>query len=219
MERRGNRFTIYAGKPGEELTPSGPQTVELKDPVYVGIGVCSHDANVLETAVFSNVQIQQQRPPAAAQRYRSKVTIYDFAARTSRTVYQADQVVEAPNWSRDGKFLLVNTGGNLYRLPVAGPAELHQIKLGDGSYRCNNDHDFSFDGKMLAFSASTPSSRGSQVFVAQADGIEREAADPGLAQLLPWMVSRRPVAGLRRPARRQVSNCSASRWTAAPNSA
>ena len=170
LERRGNRFTVYAGKPGEELSPSGPQTVELKDPVYVGIGVCSHDANVLETAVFSNVQIQQARPPAAVQRYRSKVTIYDFAARSSRTVYQADQVVEAPNWSRDGKFLLVNTGGNLYRLPVTGPAELQQISLGDGSYRCNNDHDFSFDGKMLGFSASTPSSRGSQVFVAHADG-------------------------------------------------
>jgi hypothetical protein len=57
IERRGNQFTMYAGKPGEPLTASAPTTVVLKDPVYVGIGVCSHDANILETAVFSNLQI------------------------------------------------------------------------------------------------------------------------------------------------------------------
>ena len=179
LVRRGNSFTVYAGSPGGELAPSGPQTVELKDPVYVGIGVCSHDANVLETAVFSNVQVQQQpRPQAAAQRYRSKITIFDMATRANRTVYQADQVIEAPNWSRDGKFLLVNTNGNLYRLPVSGPAELQQINLGEGGYRCNNDHDFSFDGKMLAFSASSASSRVSQVFVAQADGANVKLLTP-----------------------------------------
>ena len=57
IERQGNQFRIYAGKPGEELRPDGPATVVLQDPVYVGMGVCSHDANVLETAAFSNVQI------------------------------------------------------------------------------------------------------------------------------------------------------------------
>jgi len=58
IERHGNEFTMYAGKPGEELLATGPATVVLEDPVYVGIGVCSHDANVLETAVFSNVKIE-----------------------------------------------------------------------------------------------------------------------------------------------------------------
>jgi len=58
IERRGNEFKMYAGKPGEELTGSGPVTVTLQDPVYIGLGVCSHDANVLETAIFSNVRIE-----------------------------------------------------------------------------------------------------------------------------------------------------------------
>lgn len=173
IERRGNRFTIFAGAPGGEMTASGPQVVELADPVYVGIGVCSHDANILETAVFSNLRIepaQQAGPPP--QRYRSKIVVYDLAAKTNTTVYQEDVVIEAPNWSHDGKFLLVNTGGNLYRLPLSagiqGP-KLEKIELG-GDYRCNNDKAFSWDGKMLAFSASTASSRGSQVFLANADG-------------------------------------------------
>jgi regulation of enolase protein 1 (concanavalin A-like superfamily) len=58
IARRGNQFTMYAAKEGEELAPTGPATVVLQDPVYVGIGVCSHDANVLETAIFSNVRIE-----------------------------------------------------------------------------------------------------------------------------------------------------------------
>jgi Tol biopolymer transport system component len=109
---------------------------------------------------------------AARPRYRSKITIHDVAARTDATVYEADGVIEAPNWSRDGRHLLVNTGGNLYRLPVYPGAErrLEKIDLGEGGYRCNNDHDWSPDGKRLAFSASSPSSRQSQVYVANADG-------------------------------------------------
>jgi TolB protein len=64
LERHGNEFTMYAGKPGDDLTPAGPATVVLEDPVYVGIGVCSHDANVLETAIFSNVRIENPSAPA-----------------------------------------------------------------------------------------------------------------------------------------------------------
>lgn len=57
--RQGSRYTMYSGKPGEELKPSGPvEYVGLKDPVYVGLGVCSHVATTLETAVFSNVKIE-----------------------------------------------------------------------------------------------------------------------------------------------------------------
>uniref|UniRef100_Q01PG9 Periplasmic component of the Tol biopolymer transport system-like protein n=1 Tax=Solibacter usitatus (strain Ellin6076) TaxID=234267 RepID=Q01PG9_SOLUE len=172
IERRGSRITAFAGKAGEELAAIGTQTLALTDPVYAGLGVSSHDVNVLETAVFSNVTLEQRGPAAPQQRYRSKVTIYDMATKATRVVYQADQVVEAPNWTRDGKFLMINTGGSLYRIPVnpAGETKAEKIELGDGGYRCNNDHDFSRDGKLLAFSASTPASRQSQVWLANSDG-------------------------------------------------
>jgi hypothetical protein len=166
IERRGSTFTVYAGKPGAELVAAAPRTVALTDPVYVGLGVCSHDANVLETAVFSNVTVQTPAP-----RYRSTITIYDLTTRTNRTVYAADQVIEAPNWSRDGKYLLVNTNGSLYRLPLAvADPKLEKLEMGDGGWRCNNDHDFTRDGKLLAFSASSPNSRQSQVWLAGGDG-------------------------------------------------
>ncbi len=63
VERKGSRFTMYAGKPDEELKMVGPvEYVGLTDPVYVGLGVCSHVATTLETAIFSNVKIEELKP-------------------------------------------------------------------------------------------------------------------------------------------------------------
>jgi len=57
--REGSRFTMYAGKPGGHLTELGPvEYVRIKDPAYVGLGVSSHVATRLETAVFSNVELE-----------------------------------------------------------------------------------------------------------------------------------------------------------------
>ena len=184
IERRGNFFRALTFGPGRDSSAAAPQEVNLPASVYVGLGVCSHDAGVLETAVFTHVDFvhhggmmitaqgdsQQPHPPAS--HFRSKITIYDLATRSTRVVYQADQVIEAPNWSRDGKFLLINTEGHLYRLPLqsAGEPKPEQIDLGPGGYMCNNDHDLSRDGNWLAFSASSPSSPPSQVYLARADG-------------------------------------------------
>jgi TolB protein len=65
IDRHGDRFQIFAGDPSGPLEAAGPAVVVLTDPVYVGLAVCSHDANVVETAVFSNVSIQA-RPRQAS---------------------------------------------------------------------------------------------------------------------------------------------------------
>ena len=61
IERRGNQFTAFAGEPGQTLVPVSPVTVVMKDPVYVGIGACAHNANAVEQAIFSNVSLEQSR--------------------------------------------------------------------------------------------------------------------------------------------------------------
>lgn len=61
IERRGNRFTAFAGEPGGALVAGSPVTVVMQDPVYLGIGVCAHDANAVEQAIFSNVSLEQPR--------------------------------------------------------------------------------------------------------------------------------------------------------------
>jgi TolB protein len=58
LEKKESRFTMYAGKPGEELKPIGPvEFIELDGEFYVGLGVCSHVATTVETAIFSNVTL------------------------------------------------------------------------------------------------------------------------------------------------------------------
>src|SRR5260370_1718305 len=140
---------MYAGKRGEELQATWPASVALKDPVYVGLGVCSHNANVLETAVFTNVKVEALSA-AARPRYGSKVSIYDLKTKSAKVVYQSDEAFEAPNWSRDGKYLLSNSRGRLYRIPLDGAAP--QPRNLDTNLRAKNDDYFSPAGKLIASS-------------------------------------------------------------------
>jgi Tol biopolymer transport system component len=102
---------------------------------------------------------------------RSAISIYDLQNKSVSVIYTADKLWEAPNWSPDGKYLLANSEGKLYRFTL-GPNEKAQPEklLLDTAYECNNDHGLSPDGKLLAFSAKYNSSPDSQVFVATSDG-------------------------------------------------
>jgi Tol biopolymer transport system component len=124
----------------------------------------------LAIAVLAITQAAPQTPaPQPRPSYRSAITVHDLASNTNRVLHEADGVWEAPNWSRDGRHLLVNSGGRLYRVSVDGSAPPEPLAL-DPAIRANNDHDYSPDGTLLAISASSPASRQSQIYVANADG-------------------------------------------------
>ncbi|MBY0374047.1 MAG: hypothetical protein K2Q23_08635, partial [Bryobacteraceae bacterium] len=110
---------------------------------------------------------QQQRVPV-----KSKISIYDVKTKRVEVVHEADQHFEAPNWSPDGKYLLINGGGKLYRLPSeGGGAKPALVDLGEVT-GVNNDHGIAPDGKRYAVSARGPAG-GSQIYVTQADGSGR----------------------------------------------
>ena len=67
------------------------------------------------------------------------------------TVYRDDRLFEAPNWSPDGRFFVVNSKGRLYRLPARGDKRLQEIPTGFAT-RVNNDHGISPDGRYLVLS-------------------------------------------------------------------
>jgi len=69
-----------------------------------------------------------------------------------RVVYQASEIVEAPNWTPDGKWLVFNSQGALWRIPAGGGAEPVRIDTGDVK-NANNDHVLSPDGQTIYFSA------------------------------------------------------------------
>ncbi len=91
-----------------------------------------------------------QAAHARQARVESHIAVFDLASGLTRTVWVAPAHFEAPNWSPDGSYLILNSGGKLYRLPLegGGPA---LIPTGDLD-RLNNDHGISPDGKTLAVS-------------------------------------------------------------------
>jgi TolB protein len=119
---------------------------------------------------FAGVQTQAPQPNQNPANVRSKLSIYDLESKSIQVIYTADKLWEAPNWSPDGKYLLANSGGVLYRFVLNGDEKARPEKLGLEGYECNNDHGFTRDGNLLAFSARHGSSQESQVFVASSDG-------------------------------------------------
>jgi Tol biopolymer transport system component len=82
---------------------------------------------------------------------RSSVEIYNIRTRQMRVVWQTPDLFEAPNWSPDGRYLLLNSEGSMFRLTLDGTAELEQLDTGF-AVLCNNDHGISPDGSLIAIS-------------------------------------------------------------------
>jgi Tol biopolymer transport system component len=82
---------------------------------------------------------------------RSSLLTVEILSGRIDTVYIDTLHVEAPNWSRDGRFFIVNSAGRLYRLPAGGDGRLAEIPTGF-AIRLNNDHGISPDGRQLVLS-------------------------------------------------------------------
>ena len=152
LERQGDTFVLLLGPDPQSLQAAGPTIrIRLTDPVYVGLGVCSHDDSALETARFSGVTlVAKQKTADAKPILHSTLETIAIASKDRRAVYHKAGHFEAPNWSRDGSFFLFNSSGRIYRLPVAG-GEPAQVDTGFANH-CNNDHGISADGKLLVIS-------------------------------------------------------------------
>ncbi|SDG47729.1 TolB family protein [Pelagibacterium luteolum] len=89
------------------------------------------------------------RPLRPGQRAELRTIAHDGSNET--TVLIADQVIEAPNWTPDGQWLIFNAGGELWRIPADGSAKPEQIDTGS-IRRLNNDHVLSPDGQTIYMS-------------------------------------------------------------------
>jgi Tol biopolymer transport system component len=81
----------------------------------------------------------------------SFVCVCDADGANERVVLATPRHLEAPNWSPDGTYLLLNGGGRLWRLPLPS-SELAQVNTGSVT-SLNNDHGISPDGATLVISA------------------------------------------------------------------
>jgi TolB protein len=151
FERHGEVFSLCVSEDGQIFQPVGSVSVALQDPVYMGLVVCSHDDTTTETAIFSKVDMKSLGIHKMEDRViESSLEIISAETGQRRIVYRAGTHFEAPNWSHDGKYLLFNSGGKLYTIPVSG-GKPTLLNTGFADH-CNNDHGFSPDGKLLTIS-------------------------------------------------------------------
>jgi Tol biopolymer transport system component len=170
IEKQGDYVSMSIAGEEEFLHAAGGSfKISLREPFFIGLGVCAHDSNAFEEAVFSNVEITSRKQKASGELVlESTLETIAIASKDRRVVYLTRDHIEAPNWSRDGKYFLFNADGRMYVLPVTG-GKPHALNTGFAT-RCNNDHGISPDGKQLVISDQSKGGK-SLIYVLPIDGL------------------------------------------------
>jgi Tol biopolymer transport system component len=108
--------------------------------------------------------LAQEKPPML----ESRLEVLTVATGEREVVHAARAHFEAPNWSRDGGFLVFNQDGRIFTLGLRERVP----RLVDTGFatRCNNDHGLSPDGRWLAISDQSQEDGRSLVYVLPAPG-------------------------------------------------
>ena len=107
---------------------------------------------------------------------KSFLEVYDIETGESKLLKEFDKVIEAPNWSANGKFLTYNSEGRIYKFEIA-TGTITEVP----SYfvdNCNNDHVLSPDGEGLYVSHHTKEDGLSRIYKIFFDGRMPELVTP-----------------------------------------
>lgn len=188
LARKGNKYSLRVAWDGDPLSRPREVEIDLGNEVYVGVFACSHDPDDVITAEFDNVRLTTPAPDDFVP-YRdfigSNLEILDVDTGVRTIVYHTSDSLQAPNWTPDGKALIYNRNGKLYRFDLATrtPKEINT----DFADENNNDHVLSFDGKMLGISHRRDAESNSIVYtVPVAGGIPKEITPTGPSYLHGW---------------------------------
>jgi TolB protein len=161
IEKRGKYVSMsIAGNDGQLKPAGGSFRLILEEPFYIGLGVCAHNDDRLEKAVFTEVKLSTNTPPGT--NLWSVLETVPIASKDRRVVFTTPGRIEAPNWTLDGSNLVYNAQGRIHSIPWTGGAP-KTIDTGF-AIRCNNDHGISPDGKTLVISDQTQGDRKSRIY-------------------------------------------------------
>jgi hypothetical protein len=182
IEKRGDYLSISFGSSDKDLQPAGGACkVKFSGDIYLGIGVCAHNAARIEKAVFSDVAVNTLAAASNRTNMISTLETIQVPGKDRKAVYVLTQPglqrAEAPNWSADN-WLYFNNRGKMLKIkadlpastpPTAVPAAPVAVDLGLLT-NINNDHDISPDGKLLAVSDQSQGDRQSAIWVLPIEG-------------------------------------------------
>ena len=104
----------------------------------------------------------------------------------ARTVLKEfDYVIEAPNWTQDGKYLVYNSQGRMYSYELVNGV-IKEVNT-EFAIDCNNDHVLSPDNNQLAVSHFTNEDATSRIYILPlAGGTPRLVTEKGPSYLHGW---------------------------------
>jgi TolB protein len=159
LVKRGDTFTMFLSNAGEPLHQVGATvTLHLDGPFYVGLAVTSHDVETTDRVAFANVRLEQPPDEPAGQKPVVWGTLQQIQVedqyRRAMVLLHKPGFFESPNWAPDGRSMVINEGGRLWRVPLRTPpagGAPEPLETG-GVAGCWGEHGFSPDGKWLAVS-------------------------------------------------------------------
>ena len=80
----------------------------------------------------------------------SRLEVFDVEKNERTIIYQENDHFEAPNWSKDGNYMILNQRGRIFRLDLQTKRKTY-INTGFAD-KLNNDHGISPDGGKIAIS-------------------------------------------------------------------
>jgi TolB protein len=164
LERRGGTYIMSAARFGGPYASERVTDLDLGDEILVGLFVCSHNAEVVEKARFTNVRVTIPAPEnfVPYQDYiGGTIELLDVDTGRRTAVFRSDRPIQAPNWAKGGRFLIYNADGLLHRFELA-TGKTSKIDTGSATAN-NNDHVLSFDGKCLGISDHSADDQGESI--------------------------------------------------------
>jgi hypothetical protein len=117
IEKLGDRFYLWVSGNNQDLQFSGGSAwVEMRDPFYIGIGVCAHDKDATEKVAFSNVELETNFKHSKIKRKYSTIETALLSG-DARSGYVSQKHLTSPGWSADGKALTFEGDSDHQRVP------------------------------------------------------------------------------------------------------
>lgn len=182
LERSDERFYMSVARYGETFQSLEAQGIHLAEEVLVGLFALGQAARFHNARLVRPVGslFERGRDP-----FSSHLEILDVGSGHRQVIHSRDDVFEAPNWTRDGKALVFNSAGKLYRFDLATRA-ISPIETGNVIHN-NNDHVVSFDGTALAISSHSPEDTHSRIYTLPLAGGQPRLVTPlGPSYLHGW---------------------------------
>ncbi len=119
------------------------------------------DINISDLEAWGSDKVFDDTNPWDRSNIESFLQVYDTESKETTLLKAFPYVIEAPNWSHDGSFMVYNANGRVFRYDIAS-GESKEIDSGK-LVKINNDHVLKFDDSEIAVSDETEAG-GSRIY-------------------------------------------------------